>query len=172
VRYRPDDLDDLGRRFIGLTAYPVSGVETDRYVGGARIVDDDPTPALTLRTGAHRVTAGDPATWTLTLDRPVDYYAYAVARPVKVVVGRQLRVGDLAKRFRLRLLGGGVRPGTPLHRTRLRLFVEIPRGRASATVAIPTRRGLGVTRALSLRLRVPHFDLAPPIRTVRVTPPR
>ncbi len=172
VRYRPDDLDDLGRRFIGLTAYPVSGVETDRYVGGARIVDDDPTPTLTLRTGAHRVTAGDPATWTLTLDRPVDYYAYAVARPVKVVVGPQLRVGDLAKRFRLRLLGGGVRPGTPLHRTRLRFFVEIPRDRASATLAIPTRRGLGVTRALSLRFRVPHFDLARPIRTVQVTPPR
>ena len=30
VRYRPNDLDDQGTRFLGLTAYAVSGLETDR----------------------------------------------------------------------------------------------------------------------------------------------
>ena len=44
VRYRPNDLDDQGRRFIALTAYAVNGLATDQYVGGASIIDDDPTP--------------------------------------------------------------------------------------------------------------------------------
>ena len=79
VKYRPNDLDDQGTRFFGLTAYAVSGIETDQYVGGASIIDDDPTPGLTVRTGARRITAGDRATWTLTLDKPVDYFAYAMA---------------------------------------------------------------------------------------------
>ena len=58
VKYRPNDLDDRGQHLIGLTAYAVSGIETDRYVGGAAIIDDDPTPGISLRTGAHRITAG------------------------------------------------------------------------------------------------------------------
>ena len=105
VRYRPNDLDDLGTRFLGLTAYAVSGLETDQYVGGVSVIDDDPTPGLTVRTGARRITAGDRATWTLTLDKPVDYVAFAVARPVKAVHGPQLRVGDLTQRFREQFLG-------------------------------------------------------------------
>src|SRR5262249_37639098 len=64
VKYRPNDLDDQGQHVVGLTSYPVSGIETDRYVGGASIIDDDPTPSLTLSRGAHRITAGDRAAWT------------------------------------------------------------------------------------------------------------
>ena len=44
VTYRPNDLDDQGSTSSGLTAYAVSGIETDQYVGGASIIDDDPTP--------------------------------------------------------------------------------------------------------------------------------
>ena len=95
-----------------------------------------------------------------------------MARPVKAVDGPQLRVGDLTQRFRKRHLGGGVDLGTPLYRTRFRFFVEVRQGEASGTLAIPTKPGLRVTRALSLRFRVPHFELAKPIRTVKVAPAR
>jgi len=172
VSYRPNDLDDFGNRLLGLTAYPVSGLETDQYVGGATIIDDDPTPALQVRTAARRITAGDRATWTLTLDEPVRYTAFALARPVKAVAGPQLRVGDLPRRFRERWLGDGFALSTPLYRTPVRFFVEIRQGRLSGSFSIPTRRGLGVTRSVSLRFRSPHFGLLHTVRTVRVAPPR
>ncbi len=173
VSYTPNDLDDQGKQLIGLTAYAVSGIETDDYIGGASIVDDDPTPALTLKTGAHRITAGHRATWTLSLAQPVNYFAYAIARPVKAVDGPQLRLGDLTKRFRDRYFGGGhVDLAMPLYRSPLRFFVEIRQGRVSKTFSIPTRKHRGVTRAISLKFRVPHFDLADPVRTVKVKPSR
>ena len=56
VEYQPNDLDDRGRVLIGLTAYPVRGIETDRYIGGAWIIDDDPTPKLSVKAAAARVT--------------------------------------------------------------------------------------------------------------------
>lgn len=168
VRYRPNDLDDRGTHFLGLTAYAVSNIETDHYVGGASIIDDDPTPGLTVATGAHRITAGDRATWTLTLDKPVDYFAYALAKPVKAVDGPQLRVGDLTKRFRERYVPDDVDLDAPLYRTKVLFFVQLRQHRLSGTLSIPTRRERGVTRALSLRFRAPHFDLTHPLRTVKV----
>ena len=106
---------------------------------GPPIIDDDPTPGLTIRTDARRITAGDHATWTLTLDKPVDYFAFAIARPVRAVAGPQLRVGDLTKRFRERFLGGDVDLGTPLYKSRLQFFVEIRQHRLSGSFSIPTR---------------------------------
>jgi hypothetical protein len=170
VRYRPNDLDDDVTRFRGLTAYAVSGIETDRYVGGAAIVDDDPTPGLSVRARSARVTAGRSAKWDLALERPTNYSIYAIVKPVKAVGGPQLRVGDLTKRFRDRFVGSDVPLATPLYKTRTRFVVVIRRHRVSGTLAIPTRRELGVTRALSLRFRARHFDLARPIRTVKVVP--
>ena len=170
VSYRPNDLDDFGNRVLGLTAYPVSGIETDQYVGGATIVDDDPTPALRVRTTARRITAGDRATWTLTLDKPVRYSSFAIARPVRAVDGPQLRVGDLTQRFRERWLGDDVPLSTPLFRSPVRFFVEIRQGRTSGSFSIPTRREHGVTRWVSLRFRSPHFGLLPTVRTVKVVP--
>jgi hypothetical protein len=172
VRYRPNDLDDRGLRLIGRTAYAVSGIETDRYIGGATIVDDDPTPGLTLRTAAPRITAGRSATWTLTLDKPVDYEAFALARPVKTTDGPQLRVGDLPQHFRQQFLGDEVGLNVPLYKTKLEFFVDIRPGRTTGTLSIPTRRQHGVTRALSLQVRAPGFVLAHPIRTVKVVSPR
>jgi hypothetical protein len=172
VKYRPNDLDDRGRPFFGLTAYPVSGVETGRYIGGATIIDDDPTPGVELGTGARRVRAGHQATWIMTLDKPVHYFAFAIARPVRAVDGPQLRVGDLPRRFRERALDGKVALDTPLYRTRIRFFVQIRQGRTSGQLSIPTRPRHGVTRALSLQFRAPGFDLTHPVRTVRVLPSR
>ncbi len=172
VSYRPNDLDDQGRRFLGLTAYPVSGVETDRYVGGAFIVDDDPTPGLRVQTAARRITAGRPATWRLTLSKPVNYFAFSVAKPVKAVDGPQLRVGDLTKRFRERYVGSDVALARPLYRTRVRFFVEVRPGHSSATLSLPTRREHGLTRAISLQFRASRFGLVDAVRTVKVVSSR
>ena len=90
-----------------------------------------------MRTGAPRITAGHAATWTLTLDKPVNYFAYAVARPVKAVGGPQLRVGDLTKRFRERYFGKGVALATPLYRTRTLFFVEIPQHQTTGIMRFP-----------------------------------
>ena len=170
VRYRPNDLDDPATRFVGLTAYALSGIETDQYIGGATIIDDDPTPALSVTTGQHRITAGDRATWTATLDKPVDYFAYVVARPVKAVDGPQLRVGDLPKRFRERYLGQDADLGLPLYKSRLELFVQISQRKGIGTFTLPTRPQHGVTRAVSFEFRTRFFDVRHPIGTVKVLP--
>jgi hypothetical protein len=171
VTYTPNDVDDRGQNLIGLTAYAVNGVETDQYVGGASIIDDDPTPAVTLTTGASRITAGHPATWTMTLDAPVSYYAYALARPVKATDGPQLRVGDLTKRFRERYFGEHPDLSLPLYKSPIRFFIEVRPGRTSRTLSIPTRRQHDVTRAISLRFRGPRFlNLGHPVLTVKVKP--
>jgi hypothetical protein len=80
-------------------------------------------------------------------------------------------VGDLTKRFRERYVSDDVALDTPLYRAKVFFFVQLRKHRLSGTLSIPTRRGLGVPRAISLRFRAPHFDLAHPIRTVRVVPP-
>ncbi len=170
VTYRPNDLDDRGIRFRGLTAYAVSGIETAEYVGGARIIDDDPTPGMSILSGAHRITAGDKATWTVALDEPVNYFAFAIARPVKATDGPQLRVGDLTKRFRERYLGTDADLSMPLYKSPVRFFVQIRPRKLSGTISVPTRVQAGVTRTLSLKFRAPHFDLADPVRTVKVLP--
>ena len=108
----------------------------------------------------------------MTLDKPVNYFAYALARPVKAVDGPQLRVGDLTKRFREQLRRRRRRARhAALPEPGLRSSSRSGRHRLSGTLSIPTRREHGVTRAISLRFRAPHFDLAHPIRTVRVVPP-
>jgi len=170
VKYRPNDLDDLGQRIAGLTAYAVSGIETDHYVGGASIIDDDPTPTVRLSTGPHRITAGDHAAWTVTLAEPVNYYVFATARAVKSGDGPQLRVGDLTKRFRERYFGKHADLTEPLYKTRLSVYCQIRPHHVSGTISLPTRHEHGVTRTLSMRFRVWHFHLANPLRTVKVVP--
>jgi hypothetical protein len=171
VTYLPNDLDDPAKRPVAaLTAYPLTGIETGQYIGGATVIDDDPTPALTLRTGAHRITAGEHATWTVTLDKPVDYEPFVQAKPVKTGDGPQLRVGDLSKHFRDRYLGGGATLATPLYQTGASFYFPIRQGRVSHTFSIPTRKGLGVVRTLSLRFLIPPFELAHDVRTVKVRP--
>jgi hypothetical protein len=171
VTYEPNDLDDRGQRFEGLTAYAVSGIETDVYVGGAKIVDDDPTPALTVRADARRVKAGGKASWTASLAAPVNYYAYALARVVKATDGPQLRVGDLTKRFRERYFGKDWPLSTPLYKIHAAFYLEIRPLQTSRTFSLPTRRQGGETRAISLRFRAPKFfDLGHPVLTVKVLP--
>ena len=170
VRYRPNDLDDAFNRFHGLTAYAVSGIETDQYLGGAKIIDDDPTPGLSVRARTAHVAAGRRAKWDLTLEQPTNYEVFALAKPVKAVDGPQLRVGDLPQKFRKRYVGSDVPLSLPLYKTRTRFFVQIRKHRLTGTLAIPTRRGLGVPRTLSLTFRAPHFDLAHPLQSVEVVP--
>jgi hypothetical protein len=172
VTYRPNELDDPAKRQVAaITAYAVGGIETDRYLGGVTVLDDDPTPALVL-TGSHRIRAGQRATWTLTLAKKVDYESFAVMRPIKAVAGPQLRIGDLTKHFRLRWFGGRTDLSTPIYRSGADFFIQIRQHRGAATFSIPTRKGLGVVRALSLRFNVRSFHLAHDVRTVKVRPAR
>jgi hypothetical protein len=168
VQYQPNVIDDTRTHLLGLTAYPVSGIETDRYVGGASVVDDDPEPRLTLRAKARRIASGDKASWTLRLGSPVGYDLYVPAKPVRRVDGPQLRVGDLPKRFRERNLGDKIDLDTPLYKSALVLTCLVRAGRTTGSLSLPTRREHGTTRWVSLRFRVPHFELARPIRTVKV----
>jgi len=173
LTYRANTRDDLARRQQSIAVYPIEGVATNRYIGGATIVDDDPSPRVTLAPVRKRIHEGATARWRVSLSKPVGYFLDARARPVRAEgKGKQLTVGDLPKKFR----EDHFFPVPPLDRalfkTDLRLYSAAPPGRTSIVVELPTRAGKRDEgrRSITLRFRVGgQLPLAPTTATVIVT---
>jgi hypothetical protein len=172
LEYEPNTIDDPGKRPFFVAVYPVHGVETNRYIGGATILDDDPAPLVTIRPVVRRVTEGDRLQWEVTLSAPTSRYVGIVARPVRAgVPGKQLTVGDLPKWYRERHLSSATPLDTPLSKSELLIFDSVRPGRTSAIVTIPTladRRDEGV-RKVTLRFRTRGFSIDDPTHTIVVT---
>jgi hypothetical protein len=174
ITYRPNAVDDEPRTVRTVVAYAHRGIQTDRYIGRAIILDDDPRPHATV-TAVHRhVAEGTTVLWRFSLHKPVAYFAYVVARPVKGGrSGPKVTVGDLTKRFRKNHFYPVPPLSTPLFKTDLRLYVDIRSGRDSAMLRIPTRRDrrAEAARSLTLRFQMYRLDLSPGTSTVTVFDP-
>ncbi len=79
IPYRPNRRDDLARRSIAVLAFAVSGAMPTNYLARVTILDDDPTPAVSVRAQRSTIREGWTARWTVTLARPVRYYTAAIA---------------------------------------------------------------------------------------------
>jgi len=142
VDYFGDKLDGPKRQLTLLAAFPRSGVMTDQYLGRLVILDDDPTPKVTMSPVHRRVKEGTSAMWQVTLAKPVSYGVFVWLRPVAGGVhGPRLAVGDVPRDW-LRAHGvpRRVSASTPLHRAKLGVYAYIKPGRTSTTLAIPTLR--------------------------------
>ena len=51
VSYQPDNRDDYPRAVTQVAAWATRNVMTDSYTGSLTVLDDDPTPAMTVRAG-------------------------------------------------------------------------------------------------------------------------
>jgi hypothetical protein len=173
VRYKADTIADFPRRTIQVVAYAVEGIQTDRYIGRATIIDDDPVPAVSTRPVRKRVGEGHPVRWRIGLSGPLDFPSMAIGRAVRGVRGAQLTVGDLPKTFRERHFFPVPPLDTPLPKAHLTIYKQLPRGHTSLRIGLPVRRTKSHdgARAVTFRFRVYGI----PDRkssTVRVVEPR
>jgi hypothetical protein len=83
VGYEADTRDDIKETLTFATTWATRGVMTDDYLGQLVVVDDDPTPALSVKPVASSVAEGAKAQWRLKLTAPVDYPVEAFGTVVR-----------------------------------------------------------------------------------------
>ena len=172
VDYPGNRTDDM-RTLTFLTAFPRTGAMTDAYFGRLTVVDDDPTPPITIKAVQPRIREGSPARWTVQLDKRVGYYVAVQARAVGGdLKGPKLLCGDVPRAWLtshgvLRRVGDGV----PLHEAPLFLYQDLQAGGTKISFSIPTRKDgkREGTEAVTLRFRIKLADRTIVVnRTVRV----
>ena len=170
VPYLPDTRDDLAVQRIQIGAYAKYAAMPSKYGSILKLLDDDPTPRMTLRRESAMVREGGVARWVVSLSAPTDYYTYARGRIVRSARPLPaLRVGDVRRAWLRERTWPLPAADTPLHRAEVWLGALIRPGRSSGFVTIPIRRD---TRAeggesVALRVRAPQMGVTEP-RTVVV----
>ncbi len=159
ITYTANKLDDFPRRAVDVFASPAYGVMTDRYLGGALILDDDPTPTITVRPVDRTITEGEDAAWRIHLSRGLGYdswlFGMVVARPGQ---GRPLAASDVPRRWLERHAGEPPSPDTPLHVMKAFVDHQLKSGRTTVDLVLPTRAdGVREGReSVSLKLWLPN----------------
>jgi len=138
ISYPADRRDDYPRSITLLAAWATRDLMTDDYTGRFAVLDDDPTPPITVTAVAGTVREGQSARWRVRLGAAVDYDLFVDAR---VVSSRRpvLTGGDIPDSW-LRLHATGTADRKSLSALRAELFVALPRGKRAVVVAIPVRR--------------------------------
>jgi hypothetical protein len=157
--YKPNEAGDyLGQRTILVLGHGDRRIQTDRYVGTATLIDDDPAPTFTVQPIDRRVPEGRTVRFRVRMTTPIAFSTVLSARPRRVVDGRQVTVGDLTKKFRkAHFSWTGVPPlDTPLPKTDLAFRISISPRHGSAVISVPIRRTKSDDgpRSLSIRFHV------------------
>ena len=133
VADRTDDPDNL----TSVTVWPLRGLATDRYLATLRVIDDDPTPRVTV-TATRQVREGGVAVFRIRLSAPAGYDAYADASVVRSP-GVSVQGRDVARAW-LRDHGSTEQLDRPLWRTGAYTYGRIRAGQRVAEVRIPIAR--------------------------------
>ncbi|MFC9927641.1 hypothetical protein [Streptomyces sp. NPDC127190] len=121
--------------------------------GGITVHDDDPAPRMTVTPVAGRVAEGKPLTWRLSLSEAVDVdmSAFFVVAPASAP---ELSTKDVPARWLRDNSGESPDPERPLSKvTGLYLWVDIPAGKRSADITVPTVTDRVKEPAESVRFR-------------------
>ena len=136
--FEGDIRDDVDRRAWSITAYAERHVVVRSPLGRAVVLDDDPTPTLSVTSVAGLVTEGEALRWALQLSAPADYGYVLTAAAVPDPASRgELASDDVPRRWLRRQAPVPDSP-TPLHELDLQLVIFIPEGNTTATVRVPT----------------------------------
>jgi hypothetical protein len=167
VAYRPNSIDDYRRIRRGVAIFPVAGIATNHYLGGATVLDDDPAPKMTIKPQRKRIREGATARWIVTLSAPTGYFFAALAKPVRGPgKGKRLTVGDVPAKFRKEWLPGDTPLSRPLYKSDLLLFGGLREGRTRFVVSLPTRISKKDQGPRSITLR---FRPSDPVRHRKLT---
>ncbi len=118
----------------------VKGVVIGDYDGGVLVRDDDPAPTVTVRPVADRVTEGASLKWRVTLSAVADnamYLSFLVQAPAG---GAELSTADLDPAWFKEWSGEEPLPARPLSGEDLALFADVPPGKLTADISLPTTR--------------------------------
>jgi hypothetical protein len=158
ITYRSDTRDDYAKLITQVSTYAMRNMMTDAYVGDLTVLDDDPTPRLTVRALHRRVAEGKAVAWRITLARPVDYDLFVSGKVVRGPAPN-LAAADVAASWLRDHLGEDADADKPLWTYHPYLFADIGSGRTRTTLRIPTRKdGVEEGReSLTIKLRAPHL---------------
>ncbi|SFY48570.1 hypothetical protein [Streptomyces sp. F-1] len=132
TRYGPD-------RSYDVLVKAVHGAVVGSYQGGITVHDDDPAPTMTVTPLADRVTEGQPLRWRLSLSEPVDVDMGAVFGVVRPASGAELSTKDVSAAWLRDTTGQSPDPERPLSKVNgLYLWVDVPPGRTSTDITLPT----------------------------------
>jgi hypothetical protein len=141
----------------------VRGAVVGSYRGGVTVEDDDPAPTIGVTPVADRVTEGQPLKWKVTLSEAadVDLYPYFVVEPV--TGGPELSTKDVDPAWLDSASGEKPDPERPLSQVKyLALVANVPAGRLSAEVTLPTVTDQVTEPAESVSFRMVGDDGNPP----------
>jgi hypothetical protein len=175
VTVRPGGHDiDVSVRVKGNTRYSygvddtvlakaVRGAVVGSYRGGVTVEDDDPVPTIGVTPVANRVTEGQPLKWKVTLSEAadVDLNPYFAVEPV--TGGPELSTKDVDPAWLDSASGEKPDPERGLSQVKyLALVANVPAGRLSAEVALPTVKDQVSEPAESVSFRMVGDDGNPP----------
>ncbi|MFF4255828.1 alpha/beta hydrolase family protein [Streptomyces sp. NPDC001663] len=133
----------------------VRGAVIGSYRGGVTVENDDPMPTIGVTPVADRVAEGQPLKWKVTLSEAadVDIYPYFVVQPV--TGGPELSTKDVDPAWLDSVSGETPDPERPLSQVKyLTLFAEVPAGKPSAEVSLPTVKDQVTEPAESVRFQL------------------
>ena len=166
VTYDADRLDDYPRQVTQISMFAVRNVMTDAWTGDLTVVDDDPTPRVTVQPVTRSVDEGRPAQWVVKLARPVGYDTWVSG---EVVRGPRptLAAGDVPPDWLASSVGSAFRPLEPLWSYHPRVYDDLPAGSTKVVLTVPTRRDHGTEGRESVTLKV-RVDRTRVTRTIWV----
>ncbi len=138
VDYEADTRDDYPRSSTIMAAWATRDLMTDDYTGRLVVLDDDPSPTITLTRVASTVKEGQSARWRVQLSARVDYDVFVsgqVVRSPRPV----LRGTDVPKRWLVTHTGLAA-SRKPLYELGAGVWEQVRAGRRSVLISIPIRR--------------------------------
>ncbi|MFJ7073843.1 hypothetical protein [Streptomyces sp. NPDC098781] len=122
--------------------------------GGVTVENDDPMPTLSVTPVADRVREGQPLKWRVTLSAVADAEVGGAYAVVPVADGRELSTKDVDPRWLEENTGASPDPERPLSEVEgFYVWVNVPAGRTSAELRIPTLKDQVAEQSESLRLQ-------------------
>ena len=124
------------------------------HLGGVNVANDDPMPTITVTPLADRVTEGQPLKWRMTLSAVADAEVGAAYAVVPVTDGKELSTKDVDPRWLEENTGASPDPERPLSKIDgFYIWVNVPQGRTSAEIQIPTLKDQVTEPAESVRFQ-------------------
>lgn len=156
VEYTADDTFGYDQ-LTQIALWPLEGVATDDYLGSLTVVDDDPEPTITID-APRTVREGQAIKVEVTVRGSAGIDLYAFGRVVRGP-GANLQEADVPAKW-LQQHGDPGKPGRPLWRAYTYVSADIPAGRKTVTLTVPTVADGKREHAEYLHLRVNVADQA------------
>ncbi|WUK86658.1 hypothetical protein OHT01_04280 [Streptomyces sp. NBC_00358] len=137
----------------------VHGAVIGAHRGGVTALNDDPVPTLKVTPAAARAAEGRPLTWRMSLSSAADADIQADLAVLPSTGGAELSTTDVDPRWLRQNSGEEPLPSRPLSQVRgLFLFAEVPAGRTSTEITVPTLADAVTEPEETVRLRATFSD--------------